>query len=1292
MSTTFSRRLRGSTIHRLAAVLIAVLLAVTLLPAASANAAPTPPPKADVETAKPTAADQQTVKQEATKPQPAQAIQACGGAIAWHTVVGCSENQVGGKQTFTLPSLGAADQLALRITTDPRHSRINGLLRGPDGSLCSVDAFDEPNLCAAGVPGDYVLEIRNDDFAPFSYTLSAVPVLASNCAQLSAADLSPAAPGRSGELPLEMAADCYQFSGTAGDVVQIGTGLRIASMYDAEAREVCNARHNAERCELSGTGPYRVLVLAPRSSGTTYTLRLARLNSPVGCDALPVAPFGDPGPAAAAGHLEGEATACRTLELTAGRHWLRWNTPGFTRPSARLYTSSGDEVCNGYEGESCSVPAAGRYTALFDNSTEFDGADFTFSAVALSGDRGCAPETGTSWDLPELVKTSASVVQVDCQPIRAASGERMHFRASAVGQYSFRILDANNAPACELKGEAQECTMSGTAPFRVLVDASRSYDLEIGRLSNATGCTPLALTKFGQGGAVAPAGSRCRELEVSTPTTYVVTSDIKWSEHGPQLKGPYGDDGMPACDSLERCTLQPGRYVVLAPAAVHISAFSVLATEGCTPQPADEFAAKRGTLGDDSQFDCMTLNAPAGALLMPVQPNGNVNASGFVLDAAGVGMCSWDSSDTCELKGTPPFRVLIRSDRDDPPHPYALIFPRIDQPTRCAPLPQGDFTTAGGASVTLRPERFATCLAIPAGAHSGREAVQYSRTAGSGTARFDVLDDTGHRSCGSYTAASDHEFCLLGNRAYQALVVGSDATSTVQVVRRDITETAKGCTAITSTAVGSAAANGTIDNTLLRCYSLKGAATDRFVLNVRDKAASVGAIAFGSASTGCTSAAEGMCVATGSSSYQVITWNDDTVGPRGVYRLEAFKVATAAGPVAECTKIAESGYGFGPLTGELSASRTATCATFPAAERNDFTVTLANQAGAPHPAFRGYGGKGRQNCSSFGPSSPETVCSFYSSEDEGTWIETALMSLPETEPVSAMKYRLSAVCQQPLCGGATFGVTGVSPAGAPAGSVATVTVKGKSLHVKDVVRFEASGKPNVVGVVKSVSADRTAATVSVNLAGAATGIRNLVVDSFAGTSGTVANAFTVGPAALLSVQAPTVAAPVRVGSVAKANVGTWSPAATSYTYQWRDNGAAIRGAGAATYTPGAALLGHKLSVTVTAARAGYASKAVTTAAVAVATGLAPKATKGPVVTGTYKVGKTVTSSAGTWAPACTAVRFQWYSAGKAVVGGTKASLVLSKAMGAKALYVAVTCARTGHASGVASTKPVTVAV
>ncbi|CAH0135421.1 hypothetical protein SRABI26_00332 [Arthrobacter sp. Bi26] len=171
----------------------------------------------------------------------------------------------------------------------------------------------------------------------------------------------------------------------------------------------------------------------------------------------------------------------------------------------------------------------------------------------------------------------------------------------------------------------------------------------------------------------------------------------------------------------------------------------------------------------------------------------------------------------------------------------------------------------------------------------------------------------------------------------------------------------------------------------------------------------------------------------------------------------------------------------------------------------------------------------------------------------------------------------------------------------------------------------------------------------------------------------IALAPALGPA-----PAPTITGTAKVGSTLTAVPGTWGPAPVALTYQWKANGVSITGATAATFKPGAAQVGKTLTVTVTGAKTGYTTAAKTSAAAAavVAGALGPAPV--PTITGTAKVGSTLTAVPGTWGPAPVALTYQWKANGVSITGATAATFKPGAAQVGKTITVTVTGAKTGY--------------
>jgi hypothetical protein len=147
----------------------------------------------------------------------------------------------------------------------------------------------------------------------------------------------------------------------------------------------------------------------------------------------------------------------------------------------------------------------------------------------------------------------------------------------------------------------------------------------------------------------------------------------------------------------------------------------------------------------------------------------------------------------------------------------------------------------------------------------------------------------------------------------------------------------------------------------------------------------------------------------------------------------------------------------------------------------------------------------------------------------------------------------------------------------------------------------------------------------------------------------VFDAVSVGPLSTgqpVGTTAPAVTGSGREGQVLTASSGSWSPAATSYAYQWQraangsNNWSTIPGATAATYTPGVADLGERLRVSVTATNSKGQGANSSAQFGPITTG-APAVTTAPSITGTLRVGQALTAAAGSWSPAATSYTYQW---------------------------------------------------
>jgi len=120
-------------------------------------------------------------------------------------------------------------------------------------------------------------------------------------------------------------------------------------------------------------------------------------------------------------------------------------------------------------------------------------------------------------------------------------------------------------------------------------------------------------------------------------------------------------------------------------------------------------------------------------------------------------------------------------------------------------------------------------------------------------------------------------------------------------------------------------------------------------------------------------------------------------------------------------------------------------------------------------------------------------------------------------------------------------------------------------------------------------------------------------------------------AAPAPTSAPSIPTTIRVGELVSVNVGRWSPAPTSFGYQWFLDDEAVAGATSGSFLPKPGDEDKSLHVVVTTRLAGYAPGFAHSHSVVVQVGPAPTNSGRPVLTGTPAVGQVLTASPGTWA-------------------------------------------------------------
>lgn len=192
----------------------------------------------------------------------------------------------------------------------------------------------------------------------------------------------------------------------------------------------------------------------------------------------------------------------------------------------------------------------------------------------------------------------------------------------------------------------------------------------------------------------------------------------------------------------------------------------------------------------------------------------------------------------------------------------------------------------------------------------------------------------------------------------------------------------------------------------------------------------------------------------------------------------------------------------------------------------------------------------------------------------------------------------------------------------------------------------------------------------------------------------------VAEGTLHAVSAPAVYGKAIPGATVVAWEGVWPAGPDDFDYRWLLDGTPVTGATGKELVVPAGTAGQKLSVEVTAKKAGYADAVAQSAKVTIETPgtTAVQNVRAPEIllapgSGLPKVGDLVGAGVGAWNPwpaDASGYVVEWYRSGSAQPIGTGVFLVVPSSAAGQQLTVKVTAKRAGYLDGSAVSAPVTV--
>jgi hypothetical protein len=199
------------------------------------------------------------------------------------------------------------------------------------------------------------------------------------------------------------------------------------------------------------------------------------------------------------------------------------------------------------------------------------------------------------------------------------------------------------------------------------------------------------------------------------------------------------------------------------------------------------------------------------------------------------------------------------------------------------------------------------------------------------------------------------------------------------------------------------------------------------------------------------------------------------------------------------------------------------------------------------------------------------------------------------------------------------------------------------------------------------------------------GVTLVVILSFSGLG--AAHAAATGSsvqatATFTSAPAPTITGTAVVGGRLQVTAPRWTPTATRTTYAWFSGGILVPGKAATSYVVQASDAGKAITVQVTGTRTGLAGLTKSSGpTVTIPTPVLKPFVKSavPTVSGTVKIGSTLTAKAGVWSPVG-AYSYQWLRNGSPVPGRTASTYRIDAADAGTKISVSVAGAKTGYAT------------
>ncbi|MFK4099868.1 Tat pathway signal protein [Streptomyces sp. NPDC019531] len=949
-------------------------------------------------------------------------------------------------------------------------------------------------------------------------------------------------------------------------------------------------------CQVPTAGTYTLRIV---NSGwveaqTSFTVVPLGADTPGCYDSVGTGWDLDPVSRTSAGELEID---CQAFEGTAGeRVRLTQGTKYYGDTLARITDSTGAWICprvteDDEDTRSCVLPGDGPYREISQVRYAERGypAEYAVKVRSLSDPQGCR----TASVRPFGALTGLEYGTNPCFTFTVdKAGSYLAHSADVYSAAAVRVYDTDGKIVCR---ESDPCRLSAAGTYTAVLDGAYPFLYEDGEPDD------LLLFDRASDAGCATADTGVFQGELSTVGQYdCLTLNVPQGAHIAALT-PIGASGVDAevavydADGSAQCTdteLADGDCALTgtAPyrALVHtddvgddatgpytIAFHRTDAASDCPVLPAGSFSADgaKATLstGDGVFSGCLTIPADThtGAeLLQLVNTSGGTPAKFSVLDADGRKVCERSAAlngwTVCALTPGQAHTVLVTG--RDLAADYTLTRRDVTASAASAGCAKTAATKVGGPSVTGAAAEPGTVTCHQVTTDAATDVLHLDVRDALGTANIAVFGGDGTAEC----SFRNRSCAVTGSTTHQVIVQTPATLQAAPEYHLDALRiaTADGpaaeCSRVPSVSYGYGPVTGTLDEQHSAvCAVLPTAGLDRFDMAITDTtgatATAVPALYNKSWNNGCSLYIPSgwQCAAGGSSSAaspSVLVLGLPEKASSTSYSAKLACTSTLCGPdkvgvtaVSPATGVAGS-----KVTLTVTGTALPVSATVRLSLSGKTVTATADSVSADNRTL--------------------TATLDLTGVAAGTWNVSVLAGGYE------FPRGTFTVTEPQLTSTAAPKITGTAKTGA---KVTAVPGSWSAAPTSYTYQWKADGKA-ISGATASTYTV-AASVVGKKLTVTVTAVRSGWKSGTA-TSGAVTVAKGDAPKA---TKTPVISGTAKVGRTLKASKGTWSPAPTSYSYQWYANGKAISGATKSSLVLKTAQKGKKITVKVVAHRTGH---------------------------------------------------------------------------------------------------------